>query len=96
MLVGASIRMAARPDPDALGFDRKDKAQRDVVRQLARQLDKEFRLFLKDPLKRCDAQRKLTGQGMFRLAARTFSTLNETCATMMWRPEPAPATPPAC
>jgi lambda family phage portal protein len=87
MLVGASIRMAARPDPDALGFDRKDKAQRDVVRQLARQLDKEFRLFLKDPLKRCDAQRKLTGQGLFRLAARTFSTLNETCATMMWRPE---------
>jgi hypothetical protein len=44
-----AIRMAARPDPDALGFDRKDKAQRDVVRQLARQLDREFRLFLKDP-----------------------------------------------
>jgi lambda family phage portal protein len=88
MLVGASVRMAARPDPDALGFDRKDKAQRQIVRKLARDLDKEFRLFLKDPQKRCDAQRKLTGQGIFRLAGRTFSTLNETCAAMMWRPEP--------
>ncbi len=87
MLVGAAVRMAARPDADALGFDRKDEAQRETVRQLARQLDTEFRLFLKDPGKRCDAQRKLTGQGLFRLAARSFSTLNETCAAMMWRPE---------
>lgn len=87
MLVGASVRMASRPDPDALGFDRTDKADREVVRDLARQLDGEFRLFMKDPLKRCDAQRKLTGQGIFRLAARTFTTLNETCAAMMWRPE---------
>lgn len=88
MLVGAAVRNASRPDPDALGFDRTDKKDRDIVRALARSLDKEFRLFLKDPQKRCDAQRKLTGQGIFRLAARTFSTLNETCAAMMWRPEP--------
>jgi lambda family phage portal protein len=88
MLVGAAIRMAARPDPEALGFDRQDKEQRLIVRQLARQMDKEFRLFLKDPAKRCDAQRRLTGQGLFRLAARTYSTLNETCAAMMWKPDP--------
>jgi capsid protein len=87
MLVGAAVRMASRPDPDALGFDRKDKAQRQVVRDLARGLDREFRLFLKDPQRRCDAQRKLSGQGLFRLGGRTFSTLNETCAAMMWRPE---------
>jgi len=88
MLVGASVRMASRPDPDALGFDRTDKAQRAIVRQLARKMDMEFRLFLRDPAKRCDAQRRLTGQGLFRLAARTYTTLNESCAAMMWKPEP--------
>ena len=87
MLVGAAVRNASHPDIEALGFDRKDKAQRLLVRDLGRALDREFRLFLKDPGKRCDARRKLTGQGIFRLGARTFSTLNETCAAMMWRPE---------
>lgn len=87
LLVGALVRMASRPDAAALGFDTKNKTDRDLVRALARKLDSEFRLFLKDPQKRCDAQRKLTGQGIFRLAARTFATLNETCAAMMWRPE---------
>lgn len=87
MLVGAGVRSAARPDPEALGFDRQNQADRKTVRQLARQLDREFRLFMTDPGKRCDAQRRLSGQGVFRLAARSFSTLNETCAAMMWRPE---------
>lgn len=87
MLVGAAVRMASRPDAEALGFDPQNKADRAEVRKLARKLDSEFSLFLKDAQKRCDAQRKLTGQGLFRLAARTFSTLNEACAAMMWRPE---------
>jgi lambda family phage portal protein len=82
MLVGAGLRLSAKPDAAALGVD--PKALRDVRRQI----EAEWRLFANDPLKRCDAQRRVSFNGLMRLLGRTFVLANECAAVLTWRPEP--------
>lgn len=87
MLVGAKLILSSKPDARALGFDRTNKEHRKVMRDLAASIETEWYQFANDPCKRFDAQRRLTGNGMFRLLARTFVTMNETTAFLKWKPE---------
>jgi lambda family phage portal protein len=86
MLVGAKLILSSKPDARALGFDRTKKADRKIIRELAAKIESEYYLFANDPGKRFDAQRRLSGNGMFRLLARTFVTMNETTAFLKWKP----------
>jgi lambda family phage portal protein len=86
MLVGAKLILSSKPDARALGFDRTDKADRKIIRELAAGIESEFYLFANDPGKRFDAQRRLSGNGMWRLLARTFVTMNECTAFLKWKP----------
>lgn len=79
ILVGAGLRLSAHPDADALGIDP------DAAHALGRQIQKEWRLFATDPRRECDAQRKLTMNGIFRLAQRTYLTASESTAVLKWR-----------
>lgn len=85
LLVGAGVRLSARPNARALGLDPTNEADRKLVRKLGQQLETEWELWMKDPGRRCDSRRKLTGNGLFRLSARTYATLNETTHAMRWR-----------
>ncbi|MBR0871190.1 phage portal protein [Bradyrhizobium tropiciagri] len=86
MLVGAKLTLSSKPDARALGLDRTDKAHRKILRDLAGSIESEWYQFGNDPQRRCDAQRRLTINGIFRLLARTFATMNETTSCLKWKP----------
>ncbi len=86
MLVGAKLILSSKPNARALGLDRTNKEDRKVIRDLAAAIESEWFEFANDPCKRFDAQRRLTGNGMFRLLARTFVTMNECTAFLKWKP----------
>lgn len=86
MLVGAKLILSSKPNARALGLDRTNPAHRKILRELAAAIESEWELFANDPSKRFDAQRRLTGNGMFRLLARTFVTMNEATAFLKWKP----------
>jgi lambda family phage portal protein len=86
MLVGAKLILSSKPNARALGLDRTNQAHRKILRELAAAIESEWELFANDPSKRFDAQRRLTGNGMFRLLARTFVTMNEATAFLKWKP----------
>jgi len=79
-IVGAGLHLSEKPDGVALGI-----TNRKELRTLARQMQAEWRLFADDPRKTCDAQRKLTMNGLFRLFCRTMLTAGEMTAVMSWR-----------
>lgn len=82
MLVGARLILSSKPNARALGLDRTKAADRKVVRDLAASIESEWDLFANDPRKRFDSQRRLSGNGMWRLLARTFVTTNEACVAL--------------
>ena len=86
MLVGAKLILSSKPDARALGLDRTNKAHRKIIRELAASIESEYYLFANDPGKRFDAQRRLSGNGMWRLLARTFATMNECTSFLKWKP----------
>ncbi len=86
MLVGAKLTLSSKPDARALGLDRTNEAHRKILRDLAGAIESEWYQFGNDPQRRCDAQRRVTINGMFRLLARTFATMNETTACLKWKP----------
>jgi lambda family phage portal protein len=77
LLVGPGLRLSAKPDGVALGIKDREK-----LRNFARQMQSEWRLFADDPRKLCDKQRKLTMNGLLRLMARTWLTLGEAAAVL--------------
>lgn len=79
MLVGRGLNLSARPDAVALGLDRK------VAREIGRKFEAEWNLFWNDPLKRADFRRRMTGNGIFRQAARTMVRGGEAAAALRWR-----------
>lgn len=79
MLVGAGLRLSSRPDATALGLDRK------TARAIGRKIEAEWNLFWNDPLQRADFKRRVTGAGIFRLAARTMVVADEAMAVLRWR-----------
>jgi lambda family phage portal protein len=85
MLIGAGLLLSAKPDARALGLDPSTEQGRAIARQLGDMIESEFRIFSEDPLKRSDAQRRLSLNGMWRLLARTWVTSGECAAFMTWK-----------
>ena len=83
LVVGPGLYLSAKPDGAALGIE-----DPKVLRAFARDIQREWRLFAEDPRRLCDAQRRLSMNGLFRLMARTWITAAETTAVMMWRAAP--------
>lgn len=80
MLVGAGLRLSSKPDGAALGMtDAKE------IRKLARAMQSEWRAFAEDPRRTCDAQRRLSMNGLFRLFARSWFIGGEMAAVLDWR-----------
>lgn len=86
MLVGAKLTLSSKPDARALGLDATNPAHNKILRELAGSIESEWYQFGNDPQRRCDAQRRLSINGMFRLLARTYVTMNETTAVLKWKP----------
>lgn len=88
MLVGAQLRLSSRPNAVALGIDRKR------ARAIGKKIEAEWGLFWNDPLKRADYRRRMTGNGVFRQAARTMIRGGEAVAVLRWRKSsPGPTSP---
>lgn len=79
LLVGPGLNLSARPSAAALGISRKE------AREIGRTIETEWEIFWNDPLKRADFRRRLTGNGIFRQAARTMVRGDEACAVLRWR-----------
>ncbi len=79
MLVGAGLMLSARPDARAIGISRK------AARAIGQTIESEWNLFWNDPLFRADHRRKVSGNGVFRLGARTMAVAGEATAAMRWR-----------
>ena len=82
MIVGSGLRLTSKPDAVALGLSPAG------AHDLGRQIEAEWRLFAEDPRRTCDAQRKLSMGGLFRLFARTWLTAGEATAIVTWRAQP--------
>lgn len=82
MIVGDGLRNSAKPDADALGITPEE------ARLLARKMQAEWKAFscTHDPHRWCDAQRRLSIDGLFRLGARSMFIAGEICAAVDWRP----------
>lgn len=85
MLVGAGLRLSSKPDLRALGLDPKNEADRKAGRELSESIEAEWRSFADDPLRRCDAQRRLSMNGMFRLLCRTWVVNGEVTVSLGWK-----------
>ena len=83
LIVGPGLRLSAKPDGVALGIE-----DPKVLRKFAREIQAEWRLFAEDPRRLCDAQRKLSMNGLFRLFVRTWLTCGETTSVLTWRDGP--------
>jgi len=83
-IVGAGLRWISRPDGDALGI-----TDRAAVRAFARQMEAEFRCFAEDPRRYVDASRRLTLNGLLRLAARTWIFAGENSYVVTLRDDAA-------
>ena len=81
MMVGSGLRLSANPDHRVLRITSREATE------LAATMESEWRLFAEDPLYRADARRKVTLNGQFRVAARTFVSMNEAAALLKWKPE---------
>lgn len=81
MMIGSGLRLSSKPDPRILGIDRR------AARELGKQIEAQFRLLAEDPLYRADARRRVTLNGQFRVAARTFVSMGEAAAVLKYKPE---------
>ena len=86
MLVGAGLRLSAKPDARALGLDPAKKTHRKRLRDLATAMESEWRAYAEDPMRRCDAQRRLSQNGLWRLAARSWVRKGEATGFLAWKP----------
>ena len=81
MLVGDGWTLISTPDARALGITPEQ------ARELGRQIQTEWKLFSRNKRRLCDARRRLSMNGLFRLAARTYVTAGEATAVLKWNPE---------
>jgi lambda family phage portal protein len=86
MLVGAGLRLTPRPNARALGFDMADEGSANVIRELAKDIKSEWELITEDPRRHSDAQRRLSLNGQFRVAGRTFADMGEATGYLGWKP----------
>jgi lambda family phage portal protein len=85
MLIGAGLRSSSKPDMRALGLNPAKKKDAKIARDLGEAMEAEWRAFAEDPLRRCDAQRRLSMNGMFRLLCRTWVINGEVTASLGWK-----------
>jgi lambda family phage portal protein len=85
MLIGAGLRLSSKPDMRALGLNPAKKKDRKVARDIGEAIEAEWRIFADDPLRRCDAQRRLSMNGMFRLLCRTWVINGEATVALGWK-----------
>lgn len=83
LLVGAGVRLVAQFDAQSLGLDRVKDA--DTIRDLRRQIEREWKLFAVGPGRWSDAARQVSLNGRFRQLARTWGKRGEVCAVLRWR-----------
>lgn len=83
LIVGPGLRLSAKPDGVALGI--KDPHE---LRDFARAMQAEWRLFAEDPRFLADARRTSSMNGLFRLFARTLALSDETTLVLTWRETP--------
>lgn len=88
MLVGAGLILTPTPNARALGLDRKQEKDRAILKDLAGALKSEWAMFADDPRFFCDAQRKMSMNGLFRMQARTQRRRGESTAFLTWRDNP--------
>jgi lambda family phage portal protein len=67
LIVGHRWILAAKPDAELLGVDRK------AARALGRQMEREFRAWANDPRRFCDRRRRQSFAGMLTLMARQWA-----------------------
>lgn len=84
MIVGAGLRFSSKPSAAALGISR------EAAVDLGKQIERELARAMNDPRKRIDAQRKVSGNGLYRLMARSYVKLNEACVIATWRDNQGP------
>lgn len=82
MLVGQGLRLSAMPDAAALGITT------DAAHELGSAMEREWRLFAEDPRFFCDAQRRMSMNGLARLFAKTSLSAGEMTAVLTWRETP--------
>nr|VFK12804.1 MAG: phage portal protein, lambda family [Candidatus Kentron sp. LFY] len=80
-IVGAGLRLSAKPDWRALG------QSADWASEWSRQVESKWRNWSEDIDFRCDASRRLPFSGMLGLAMRSFLVSGEILATAEWLPE---------
>lgn len=85
MLIGAGLRLSSKPDMRALGLNPAKKKDRKAARDIGEAIEAEWRIFADDPLRRCDAQRRLSMNGMFRLLCRTWVINGEATVALGWK-----------
>ncbi|MCW2276368.1 phage portal protein [Rhodoblastus acidophilus] len=78
MVVGAGWQCVPTPDARALGIDPK------TAREIGRVIRSEWKLFSRDPRKFADARRRLSLNGLLRLAARTFAIGGEATSAIKY------------
>ena len=85
LLVGSGLRLSSKPDGAALGID--DPKE---VRKLGQQIEREWRRFAEDPRRTCDASRRLSMNGLWRLFVRTWVIAGECTYLVTWKPGDQP------
>jgi lambda family phage portal protein len=86
MLVGACLRLTPQPNARALGLDPADEMQAQQLTDLAHAIKSEWDLISDDHMRLADAQRRLSINGIWRRAARTFTRRGEACGYLDWKP----------
>lgn len=79
-VIGAGLRLSAKPDAEALGIDD------DAAAELEMQLERGFRQWANDPGCYCDASRQARFAGLIAQAYRCYLTSFEILATAEWLP----------
>lgn len=79
-IIGAGLKLVARPDYRVLGFDA------DWAEEWTRHVEAKFRMWAEDPDCYCDASRRQNLAGMIGSGYRSFLTTGEILATGEWLP----------
>lgn len=82
LVVGHGLHLVSKPDPVALGISL------DEARALGKAIQAQWRVFALSPHRECDAQGRLSVNGLFRLGVRSRVTVGETMAALDWRKNP--------